>query len=118
MAFDITKAKATARRQLHKLAAAPALYLDETMDAPVDITVRWHNKIIPAETINGESEIISGIERLIFLQEELAAKNPPIELMRGAIVTIPKYDSMEFELGFEEPNDGPVTTAWSVTAIS
>lgn len=118
MAFDITDAKTKARRRVHKLAAAPALYVDETLDAPVDITVRWHNKIIPAESINGESEIISGIERLIFNEEELAALDPPVVPMRGAIVTIPKYDDMQFELGFEEPNDGPVTTAWSVTAIS
>lgn len=118
MAFDITDAKARARRKLHKLASAPATYLDETLDTPVDITVRWHNKIIPAETINGESEIISGIERLIFNEEELAALDPPLVPVRGGIVTIPKYDDMEFELGFEEPNDGPVTTAWSVTAIS
>lgn len=116
MAFDITEAKARARRKLHKLASAPATYMDETLDAPVDLTVRWHNKIIPAETINGESEIISGIERLIFNEEELALL--AVTPIRGAIVTIPKYDDMEFELGFEEPNDGPVTTAWSVTAIS
>jgi len=116
MAFDITEAKARARRKLHKLASAPATYLDETLDEPVDITVRWHNKIIPAETINGESEIISGIERLIFNEEELALLD--LTLIRGAVVTIPKYDNMEFELGFEEPNDGPITTAWSVTAIS
>lgn len=117
MAFDITEAKIKARRRVHRLAAAAATYQDETMDAPVDITVRWHNKIVPAETINGDSEIISGIERLIFSEEELAALDPPIVLERGAIVTIPKYDNMTFELGFEEPNDGPVTTAWSVTAI-
>lgn len=116
MAFDITEAKARARRKLHKLASAPATYLDETLGAPVNITVRWHNKIIPAETINGESEIISGIERLIFNEEELALLD--ITPVRGAVVTIPKYDDMEFELGFEEPNDGPITTAWSVTAIS
>lgn len=118
MAFDITEAKIKARRRVHKLAAAPALYVDETLDDPVNITVRWHNKIIPAETINGESEIISGIERLIFNQEELALLDPPLVPIRGAVVTIPKYDNMEFELGFEEPNDGPITTAWSVTAIS
>lgn len=118
MAFDITEAKIKARRRVHQLAAAPALYLDETLDAPVNLTVRWHNKIIPADTINGDTEIISGIERLIFNQEELAAFDPPLMLARAGIVTIPKYDNMEFELGFEEPNDGPVTTAWSVTHIS
>lgn len=117
MAFDITEAKIKARRSIHGLAAAPAFYaVDE--DEPVAITVRWHNKIIPADTINSETEIISGIERLIFSEEELAALDPPLILERGAIVTIPKYDNMAFELGFEEPNDGPVTTAWSVTAIS
>ena len=116
MAFDITEAKIKARRRVHKLAAAPALYEDETLADPVAITVRWHNKIIPAETINGESEIISGIERLLFNEEELALLD--IVPIRGATVTIPKYDNMKFELGFEEPNDGPVTTAWSVTAIS
>lgn len=117
MAFDITEAKAKARRKLHKLASAPALYEDDTTVEPLDITVRWHNKIITADTINSESEIISGVERLIFSEEELAAFDPPLVLQRGAIVTIPKYDGMQFELGFEEPNDGPVTTAWSVSAI-
>ena len=117
MAFDITEAKIKARRRVHKLAAAPAFYEDENTAEPVAITVRWHNKIIPAESINGESEIISGVERLLFNEEELAALETPITLVRGAIVTISKYDDMRFELGFEEPNDGPVTTAWSVTAI-
>lgn len=118
MGFDITEAKARARRKLHKLASAPATYLDETLDAPVDITVRWHNKIIPADTINDSSEIITGIERLVFNDEELAALDPPLELQRGGVVTIPKYDNMMFELGFQEPNDGPVTTAWSVSSLT
>lgn len=118
MGFDITEAKARARRKLHKLASAPATYEDDDLDAPVDITVRWHNKIIPADTINDTSEIITGIERLVFNEEELAAFDPPLVLQRGGIVTIPKYDNMQFELGFEEPNDGPVTTAWSVSSIT
>ena len=119
MAFDITEAKIKARRRVCEPAAAPALYYeDDTLEDPVAITVRWHNKIIPAETINGESEIISGIERLIFNEEELALLDPPLVPVRGAVVVIPKYDNMQFELGFEEPNDGPITTAWSVTAIS
>lgn len=117
MAFDITDAKMKARRRVHRLAAAPASYVDETLDAPVDITVRWHNKIMPSDTINDTSEIITGVERLVFNEEELAALDPPLMLRRGGIVTIPKYDNMRFELGFEEPNDGPVTTAWSVTSL-
>lgn len=118
MAFDITDAKMKARRRVHRLAAAPASYVDETLDAPVDITVRWHNKIVPADTINDTSEIISGVERLVFNEEELAALDPPLTLRRGGIVTIPRYDNMQFELGFEEPNDGPVTTAWSVSSLT
>ncbi|WLJ71127.1 hypothetical protein [Sphingomonas phage Carli] len=118
MAFDITEAKAKARRQVHRLAAAPATYEDDTLGAPVAITVRWHNRIIPSETINDTSEIITGIERLVFSEEELAAMDPPLTLLRGGIVTIPKYDNMQFELSFEEPNDGPVTTAWSVSSIT
>lgn len=118
MAFDITDAKIKARRRVHKLAAAAATYLDDELDTPVDLTVRWHNKIISAETINSESEIVTGIERLVFSEEELALLDPPLELRRGGIVTIARYDNMMFELGFEEPNDGPVTTAWSVTALT
>lgn len=118
MAFDITEAKAKARRLVHGLAAAPASYLDETLDAPVDITVRWHNRIIKADTINDTSEIISGVERLVFNEEELAAMDPPLTLRRGGTVTIPRYDNMQFELEFEEPNDGPVTTAWSVSSLT
>lgn len=117
MAFDITDAKIKARRRVHKLAAAAASYQDDEV-GPVDITVRWHNKIIAADTINSESEIISGVERLVFNEEELAAMDPPLTLRRGGIVTIAKYDNMTFELGFEEPNDGPVTTAWSVSALT
>lgn len=121
MAFDITEAKAKARRRVHGLAAAPALYRDDSFapgEAAVEITVRWHNKIIPAASINSDTEIISGIDRLVFNIEELAALEPPLVLERGGLVTIPKYDNMVFELAFEEPNDGPVTTAWSVNAIS
>lgn len=121
MVFSIESAKEKARRRVHKLAAAAALYRDDSMpqgDPAVAITVRWHNKIIPADAINAASEIISGIDRLVFNIEELAALDPPLVLQRGGLVTIPRYDNMVFELAFEEPNDGPVTTAWSVNAIS
>lgn len=117
MAFDITEAKIKARRLVHGLAAAAASYEDDEI-GPVDITVRWHNKIIKAETINDSSEIISGVERLVFNEEELAAMDPPLTLRRGGIVTIPRYDHMRFELEFEEPNDGPVTTSWSVSSLT
>lgn len=118
MAFDIAEVKTKVRRLVHGLAAASAFYEDDDLAAPVEITVRWHNKIISADTPNNDSEIITGIDRLIFNQEEMAALVPPLELQRGGQVTIPRFDNMVFELAFEEPNDGPVTTAWSVNAIS
>jgi hypothetical protein len=116
MAFDFADAKTKMRRRVHKLAAVLCTYQDEFMDAPVNLYVRWHNRIIPAETINNTSEIISGVERLIFDEAELAEKE--VALRRGGIVIIPQYDAMELQLEFEEPNDGPVTTAWSVSALT
>lgn len=119
MPFSIVEMKARARRMLHKSMSAPALYYADPQSdpdvRPIDVTVRWHNRIAREGGEFDNTEIITGIDKLIFLEEELSAKG--ITLSRLDEILIPDYDQMRFSLDIEEPNDGPVTTTWTVVLL-
>ena len=66
--------KANARRAVHAAFAYSATYQDSSLDAAVDITVRWHNRLVLLGDFqdSGYSNVVDGIERIIFNLEELA----------------------------------------------
>ncbi|WP_288959822.1 hypothetical protein [uncultured Sulfitobacter sp.] len=79
----------------------------------LEFTVRWHNRM----TVRGELDqdyagIIEGIDRLIFLDSQLAALEVTPD--RGWTVRIPGYEKA-YTLDYKEAKDGPAETKWTVT---
>lgn len=85
--------------------------------------MRYHNKIDRNGDLDGDyAEIIDGIDRLVFNDENLAevsaalveAGEAPLSLQRAAVVTIPEYKGLRFTLDSQEPPDGPLEVIWVV----
>lgn len=74
MASNFAAIKAKARRDVHASLSVSALYQDYTLDAPVPLSVRWHNKIARFGDVldAGYAEMIEGVERIIFMRDELS----------------------------------------------
>lgn len=124
MPFDLSETKRKARQALHGLAGVAALYTGPQDDAePVTLYVRWHNKTArPVGDLEngGYSEILTGIDRLVFLQTNLDAPLQPDGTTADA-VTLAHRGSVEFEqygitlsLDVQEPSDGPENVYWTV----
>lgn len=123
--------KNRARRTIHGRAAVPCSLVDDdhpdglilAEDAGVELRVRYHSKIDSTGDLDGDyGEIIDGIDRLIFLDENVAEVSAalvangeaPLVPARGAVVTIAGYKGLSFALDNQEPPDGPLETAWAV----
>jgi hypothetical protein len=119
MPFDFAALKAQARRAVHDTLAVDAVYEDAHLPEPVGLRVRWHNKISRFGDIEniGYSEIIEGINRVIFDREELNEKG--IMLRRGGRVTLtaPQYEGAVLVLDSQEPHSGPINLTWLVSAL-
>ena len=81
------------------------------------LLVRYHNKIDRSGDLDGDySEIIDGIDRLIFLDSNVADVSAALVengeaalvLSRGAQITIPAYKGLTFSLDTKQPPDGQV----------
>lgn len=130
--MSLADIKAKARRSIHGRAAVPALLVDPAHPAGLllgeeyagpGFRVRYHNKIDRSGDLDGDySEIIDGIDRLVFNDENIAAVSaalvengqPPLVLQRGAVVTIPEYKGLRFTLDSQQPPDGPLEVVWVV----
>lgn len=127
---SVADLKNRTRRFIHGRAAVPCLLRDPTHPeglalpegAPV-LTVRYHTKIDTTGGLDDTyGEVIDGIDRLVFLDDNVAAVSDalvaageaPLILQRGATVTIPAYKGLRFTLDNQEPPDGPAETAWAV----
>lgn len=114
--MSFLEAKLALRRTVHATFAASALYSDPQVAAPVPLTVRWHSATAkPYGDIesDGYAEIIARVDRLVFSRDELAAA--AIRLRHGGRVLFPDQGNALFVLDTEDPPDGPVTVAWTVT---
>lgn len=116
MSFDFAAAKAASRQVVHDYLAVKAIYEDYEQE-PEEITVRWHNKLARAGSLEGgfDVEVLTGIDRLVFNGPEIASKN--LTLRHGGYVIVPQY-GVRFSLEAEEPSDGPINRYWSVGAIT
>ncbi len=129
--MSLADIKARARRAIHGRLAVSCSYKDQDhpdgldlgVDATVGLKVRFHNKIDRNGDLDGDySEIIEGIDKLVFLDENVAEVSaalvanaqPPLVLSRTGVVTIPEYKGIIFALDSEEPPDGPAETLWLV----
>lgn len=119
MFFDFIELKSQARQALHDAMAVPAQYTDADFVIPVDITVRWHNKIDRFGDIvdTGYSELIDGINRVIFNVPELVEKELTISRGGHLQLTDPRFGGATLVLDSMEPRVGPVEEIWLVGHI-
>lgn len=133
--MSLVDIKNRARRAIHGRLAVPASLVDD--DHPdglvfgdeytgAGLRVRFHNKIDRTGDLDGDySQIIDGIEKLVFLDENVAEVSAalvangeaPLVLSRGAEVTIEGYKGLTFSLDTQEPPDGPAETIWVVARL-
>ncbi len=118
MSFDFASAKALVRRAVQDTLGVQAFYSDASVDAPVEIKARWHNRVSrPMGDLNdgGYAEIIEGIDRIVLIP--VAVKNGKrLAMERGGVITLPTVLSgVEFILEHKEPDTGPLEEAWVVT---
>lgn len=117
MSFDFASAKALVRRVVHSTLGVRAFYSDDSVDTPVEIRVRWHNKLSrPFGDLEngGYAEVIEGIDRIVLIPEDVDGF--PITLKRlGVISDIDFMPGVQFILEMREPADGPLEEAWTVT---
>lgn len=130
--MSLADIKAKARRAIHGKLAVAALLTDDAHPTGLifgddytgpGLLVRYHNKIDRTGALDGDyGEIIDGIDRLVFNDENLADVSAalvengeaPLSLRRAAVVTIPEYKGLKFTLDTQEPPDGPLETIWGV----
>lgn len=133
--MSLADIKAQARRAIHgRLAVAATLVDDDHPDGLIfaedyaggRLTVRYHNKLDRSGDLTADyAEIIDGIDRLVFHDENVAAVSAglvangeaPLALSRGAQVTIADYKGLSFELDSQQPPDGPGETVWVVARM-
>ena len=90
MAFDFAATKALTRRVVQSTFGVEAFYTDASINAPIRIRARLHNRISrPFGDLDGAgySEVIEGIDRIVLIPE--GEYGFPVELKRKGIVTIP-----------------------------
>lgn len=118
MPFNFSAYKALARRTVHTYLSAGALYSHSDLAEPVDIRVRWHNKIARYGDLEdgGYAEVVEGVNRLIFDAAELNEKN--IVLAKGAHIALtdPEFDNAVLVLDTAEPRVGPIEIIWGVVS--
>lgn len=130
--MSLADIKLKTRRLIHGRAAVPCDLTDEAHPTGLifaddytgeRLTVRYHNKMARGGDLDGDyAEVIDGIDRLIFSDENVAAVSAalvengeaPLVPARNAYVTIPAYKGLRFTLDTKEPPDGPLETAWVV----
>lgn len=121
--FNWLDVKAQVRGIVDETFRVTATYQDQTLSTPLDITVRWHNKIARTGDLEGAgyAEVIEGIERLIFNRDLLATANAgqPVRLLHKGVVTLsdPRYNNAQFYLEEREPIVGPVEEIWQVSRV-
>lgn len=116
MAFDFASVKAQTRKVVHDTMSVAALYSDaQVTDA--EITVRFHTKINRFGDMleHGWSEVVEGVNRLIFSSDELSEKS--ITLRNGGVVklTAPGFEDISLALHVQEPATGPSQVVWQVS---
>lgn len=118
MTFDFAEAKANARRVVQSTFAVQAFYSDDSVNPPVEIRARWHNRISkPFGDLDngGYAEIVEGIDRIVLIPNNYPGGNA-VTLQRLGVVTLPTLlPGVSFILEHREPDTGPLEEAWAVT---
>ena len=117
MSFDFATAKSLVRRTVNATFGVQAFYSDASVDVPVEIRARWHNRMSrPFGDLNdgGYAEVIEGIDRIVLIP--VSTKGAAVTLQRAGVITLPTVlPGVEFVLEHKEPATGPLEEAWAVT---
>ena len=119
MPFDFASAKANARRVVQATFGVQAFYQDASLNAPIEIRARWHDKISKAigdlTDGSGYAEVIEGIERMVLIPVAHVG-GAPVVLKRNGKVTFPTVlPGVTFNLDYKEPASGPLEESWRLT---
>lgn len=102
------------------------------MEAPVELTARWHNKIVNMGDLDGEgyAEFIEGLDRVVFDATEARKFDvrpggqiwfPDLGSGFGAAFGSPLGGSgiapPKFNLRVRNPDDGPFEEVWEITRV-
>jgi hypothetical protein len=118
MASNFAAIKAKARRDVHASLSVSARYESYSQEVIVDgLSVRWHNKqqLVGDRDSGGYAQIIDGIERIVFMQDELQAKGVTLEGGDVIIIKAEGYGNVGLVLQTQEPIVGPVEVIWQVS---
>jgi hypothetical protein len=115
--FDFSELKKQVRQTVHVTMSVPAIYThDSAPGVETELRVRWHNKIARVGDLleAGYSEVVDGINRVIFNVPELIEKG--VVLARGGRITLDTeyYDGAQLILETKEPRVGPVEEIWLI----
>lgn len=114
---DFAALKAQVRQTVHDTMSTTGLYTHESEPGvETELSVRWHNKIARMGDLleAGYSEVVEGINRLVFNVPELTEK--AVILRRGGRVTLtnPHYGGAVLVLDTMEPMVGPIEQIWLI----
>ena len=117
MAYNRAAAVTKARRSVHNTMRVSADYEHPALPGVVTpLSVRWHNRQVLQGNIveTGYSDVIDGVNRVIFDLEELNEKGVVLE--RGGVVTLtdPVNNGIALILEAQEPDSGPINRIWLV----
>lgn len=130
--MSLADIKAKARRAIHGRLAVSASLIDDAHPTGLifaddytgpGLTVRYHNKLDRNGGLTDDyAEIIDGIDRLVFHDENVAEVSAalvangeaPLAVSRAAEITIEDYKGLTFVLDTQQPPDGPGETVWVV----
>lgn len=123
MPFDFATVKSVARRKVQQTFGVQAFYSDASVNPPVEIRARWHNRISKPfgnlQDGDGYAEIIEGIDRIVLIPEIVVdgqVTTDLVTLQRLGVITLPTMlPGVEFILEHREPSTGPLEEAWAVT---
>ena len=119
--MSLSDIKAKTRRATHKVHGEPCVYTAPGMTtyptaeqaaAGLVLNVRFATRIKASTPENDGLTLLEGVERLIFLQDELDLLG--LELESTGTVNLPGFE-LSFVLDQEMDPDGPLTRYWTVT---
>lgn len=117
MASRFASIKAKARRDVHASLSVSARYESYSRDIIEDnISVRWHNKqqLMGDLDSGGYAQMLEGIERIIFMQDEMVSRGIALSIGDTIIITAEGYGNARLVLKLKEPVIGPVEEIWQV----
>lgn len=109
--------KAKMRKAVHAAFSYSATYKDGTLDAAVEVQVRWHNRLVMLGDYDssGYANVIDGIERIIFDRDELGTLGVTPRRGGKVVITEEGMNNTELTLDSREKNVGPLEEKWVVT---